>query len=70
MKTIILMAMATSMLASPAVAQGGASGVRTYIQAGRLLADPASGRVDTNKTIVVEGGKVLESETASLVKAR
>lgn len=60
MKTIILMAMATSMLASPAVAQGGASGVRTYIHAGRLLADPASGRVDTNKTIVVEGGKVLE----------
>ncbi len=32
----------------------------TYIHAGRLLADPASGRVETNKTIVVTAGKVAE----------
>lgn len=31
----------------------------TYIHAGRLLADPASGRVETNKTIVVTAGKVV-----------
>ncbi|WP_269790346.1 amidohydrolase family protein [Stenotrophomonas sp. Iso1] len=30
----------------------------TYIYAGRLLADPASGKVETNKTIVVEAGKI------------
>lgn len=32
----------------------------TYIQAGRLLADPASGRVETNKTIVVTNGRIAE----------
>jgi len=32
----------------------------TYIHAGRLLADPASGRVETNKTIVVTAGKIAE----------
>lgn len=32
----------------------------TYIHAGKLLADPASGRVETNKTIVVSGGRVAE----------
>lgn len=32
----------------------------TYLQAGRVLADPATGRVETNKTIVVIDGKVAE----------
>ncbi len=32
----------------------------TYVQAGRLLADPASGRVLTQKTLVIRGGKVAE----------
>jgi imidazolonepropionase-like amidohydrolase len=32
----------------------------TYVQAGRLLADPATGRVDTNKTLVISDGKVVE----------
>ncbi|NIJ35908.1 imidazolonepropionase-like amidohydrolase [Sphingopyxis panaciterrae] len=54
MKKIMLAAMASAMLALPAAAEQAA----TYIHAGRLLADPASGRVETNKTIVVEGGKV------------
>jgi imidazolonepropionase-like amidohydrolase len=32
----------------------------TYVQAGRLLADPATGQVLTGKTLVVQGGKVVE----------
>ncbi|MES2054334.1 MAG: amidohydrolase family protein [Pseudomonadota bacterium] len=32
----------------------------TYIQAGRLLADPATGRVESNKTIVVRDGRIVE----------
>lgn len=60
MKKMIQIALATTMLASPAMAQDRAAGARIYIQAGRLLADPASGRIDTNRTIVVEGGKVVE----------
>lgn len=31
-----------------------------YVQAGRLLADPASGKVETNKTVVIADGKVAE----------
>jgi len=58
MKKIILAAMASALFVQSAAAQDGAN--RTYIHAGRLLADPASGRVDTGKTIVVEGGKVAE----------
>jgi imidazolonepropionase-like amidohydrolase len=30
----------------------------TCVQAGRLLADPASGKVETGKTLVIKGGKV------------
>lgn len=30
----------------------------TFVQAGRLLADPASGRVETQKTVVVQNGRV------------
>lgn len=60
MKRILWTALTTSMLATPALAQEKPSAERTYIQAGRLLADPATGRVDRDKTIVVEGGKVVE----------
>jgi imidazolonepropionase-like amidohydrolase len=42
--------------AAPAAAQP------TYVQAGRLLADPAAGKMETGKTIVVEGGKVVRIE--------
>jgi imidazolonepropionase-like amidohydrolase len=58
MKKIILAAMASALFAQSAAAQDRPD--RTYIHAGRLLADPASGRVDTGKTIIVEGGKVAE----------
>lgn len=34
----------------------------TYVQAGRLLADPASGKVETGKTLVIQDGKVLRVE--------
>ncbi len=34
----------------------------TYIQAGRLLADPGAGKVETGKTIVVQDGKILRIE--------
>lgn len=60
MKRILWTALATSMLVTPALAQDKAPALRSYIQAGRLLADPASGRVESNKTIVVEGGKIVE----------
>lgn len=58
MKKIILGSIAIAALAAPLAAQNAAP--RTYVQAGRLLADPATGRVETNKTIVVEGGKIVE----------
>jgi imidazolonepropionase-like amidohydrolase len=34
----------------------------TYVQAGRLLADPATGKVETKKTLVVQDGKVVRVE--------
>jgi len=34
----------------------------TYVQAGRLLADPANGKVEAGKTVVVQDGKVLRIE--------
>lgn len=34
----------------------------TYVQAGRLLADPGSGKVETEQTLVVQGGKILRIE--------
>jgi imidazolonepropionase-like amidohydrolase len=42
----------TSVLAGAANAQA------TFVQAGRLLADPATGKVETAKTLVLENGKV------------
>ena len=32
----------------------------TFVQAGRLLADPANGRVEPNQTLVIRGGRVVE----------
>ena len=54
MKTMFA-ALALAALIEPVAAQEPSA---TYIHAGRLLADPASGRVETNKTIVVEAGKI------------
>ncbi|MBO9696841.1 MAG: amidohydrolase family protein [Sphingopyxis sp.] len=58
MKKVILAAMAAALFAQQVGAQE--SPAKTYIHAGRLLADPASGRVETGKTVVVEGGKIIE----------
>lgn len=33
---------------------------KTYVQVGRLLADPANGRVEREKTLVVADGKIVE----------
>ena len=46
--------------ASPPRGAAPASPTVTFVQAGRLLADPASGRVLTNKTLVVRDGRVAE----------
>lgn len=55
MNKTIFAGLALVALSPPVAAQ---EPTTTYIHAGRLLADPANGRVETNKTIVVEGGKV------------
>jgi imidazolonepropionase-like amidohydrolase len=34
----------------------------TYVQAGRLLADPATGKVEAQRTLVIQDGKVLRIE--------
>lgn len=36
-----------------------AAGPLTFVQAGKLLADPASGKVETAKTLVLQDGKVV-----------
>lgn len=33
--------------------------MRTYVQAGLLLADPDTGRIERNKTIVIENGRIV-----------
>ena len=58
-----LVAAALGVLALVGVADAqGQSSPLTYIQAGRVLADPATGKVETERTIVVENGKVLRIE--------
>jgi imidazolonepropionase-like amidohydrolase len=54
MKRLIRGALAAAALALAATAAQAA----TFVQAGRLLADPASGKVLTEKTLVIENGKV------------
>jgi imidazolonepropionase-like amidohydrolase len=49
---------ALAALALPAAAQP-APAPTTFVQAGRLLADPATGRVETARTLVIQGGKVV-----------
>ncbi len=58
MKKTIFASLALVALIQPTAAQEKSAPTTTYIHAGRLLADPANGRVETNKTIVVEGGKI------------
>ena len=40
----------------PAASPGGP----TFVQIGRLLADPAAGRVERDKTLVIEGNRIVE----------
>lgn len=53
-----LAAIAGSVALTSAVAQEAVE--TTFVEAGRLLADPASGRVETNKTLVIANGKIVE----------
>jgi len=52
-KQLILGALAAAILSAPAMAQ------TTFVQAGRVLVDAASGKVETAKTLVVQNGKVV-----------
>ena len=54
MKQLLIGALA-AVFALPAAAQPPA----TFVQAGRVLIDPASGKVETAKTLVIQGGKVV-----------
>ena len=45
---------------APAVAAVSAEHPTTFVQVGRLLADPASGRVLRDKTLVIRGNQVVE----------
>ncbi|WP_374471769.1 amidohydrolase family protein [Phenylobacterium sp.] len=57
MKRLVAGALLAAAIALPAAAQAPAQA--TFVQAGRLLADPASGRVETQKTLVIQNGKVV-----------
>ncbi len=56
MHKLILGAFAAAVLSTPAAAQPPAT---TFVQAGRVMIDPASGKVETAKTLVIQGGKVV-----------
>ena len=58
---LVAAALGALALAGFATAQGPTSPL-TYVQAGRLLADPASGKVETARTLVIQDGKVLRIE--------
>lgn len=55
-KILVAMAAAAAVLAGQASAAGPA---KLFVQVGRLLADPAAGKVETQKTLVIEGGRIL-----------
>jgi imidazolonepropionase-like amidohydrolase len=55
-KTFVLGALLAAVVSVPASAQALAT---TFVQAGRVLVDPASGKVETQKTLVIQGGKVV-----------
>ena len=56
-----MIARAVSLAVLALVALGGAQAAeRTYVHAGKLLADPATGKVASNQTLVVEDGRVVE----------
>jgi len=55
-KPFILGAIAAIAVSTSAIPQ---SQPTTFVQAGRVLVDPASGKVETQKTLVIQGGKVV-----------
>jgi len=56
----VLAATAAQARQAPAVAAVSAEQPTTFVQVGRLLADPASGRVLRDKTLVIRGNQVVE----------
>ncbi len=60
MKKLVLRALAAALLVSAAPAQSPAQQPPlTFVQAGRVLLDPASGKVETQKTLVVQNGRIV-----------
>jgi imidazolonepropionase-like amidohydrolase len=45
---------------TPAVAPVSPAEGTTFVQVGRLLADPANGSIQRDKTLVIEGGRIVE----------
>lgn len=63
MKAWIIAATVALIGLTPAAAQvEPAQDALTFVQAGQILADPATGRVDTEQTVVVQNGRVLRIE--------
>lgn len=67
MKNLAWIVAAIAALAAPAAAEQTTAGPQvfatettTFVQVGRLLADPSNGRVETDKTIVIRGNQVVE----------
>lgn len=56
----VLAATAAQARQAPAVAAVSAEQPTTFVQVGRLLADPASGRVLRDKTLVIRGNQIVE----------
>lgn len=56
----VLSATAAQARQAPAVAAVSAEQPTTFVQVGRLLADPASGRVQRDKTLVIRGNQIVE----------
>jgi imidazolonepropionase-like amidohydrolase len=57
-KTALLGALIAAVIALPATAAE-APQPATFVQAGHVLVDPASGKMEANKTLVIQGGKVV-----------
>ena len=51
--------LAGAVCAAPASFADPSAGL-TFVQAGRLLADPATGKVETDKTLVIRDGRIVE----------
>ena len=67
-RSLVAGAVAALLLGS-AQAQAPAASPETFIHAGRVLADPATGRVETERTIVVADGKIVRIEAGYVAPA-